>query len=72
LVRLVTDFVDVLLTSDRKADTPAVLEFGSLRQSEMPGIDMNDLRRHCDAHRARPPRAPGMQSRRYNGFWWHF
>ena len=43
-----------------------------LRQSEMPGIDMNDLRRHCDQQRQRPPRAPGQQQRRFNGAWWYW
>jgi hypothetical protein len=38
-----------------------------LRQSEQPGIDMNDMLRSCP--RPRPPRRPGQQSKRSNGYW---
>jgi hypothetical protein len=43
-----------------------------LRQSEQPGISMNELARSIP--RPRPPRAPGRQSisPRFNGLWWHY
>jgi hypothetical protein len=41
-----------------------------LRQSELPGIDMNSIAREFP--RPRRPRAPGTQRRRYNGYWWHY
>jgi hypothetical protein len=41
-----------------------------LRQSEQAGVDMNDLIRGIP--KPRPPRAPGTQTRRFNGYWWHY
>ena len=34
------------------------------------GLSMNEMAR--GAPKLRPPRRPGMQSRRYNGLWWHY
>lgn len=56
-----------------KPEPPPVPEPGEprkLRQSEQPGISMNSLAR--TVQRPRPPRAPGQQSRRFNGLWWHY
>jgi hypothetical protein len=33
------------------------------------GISMNSIARSVP--RPRPPRAPGQQSKSYNGLWWH-
>jgi hypothetical protein len=41
-----------------------------LQQSEQPGISMNSIARSIP--KLRPPRAPGRQSRRWNGYYWHY
>ena len=72
LIKLAVErLLDVFESFERKADSPAPAppepEPRKLRPSEQPGIDMNDLRRSIP--RARPPRRPGQQSKRYNGIW---
>jgi hypothetical protein len=32
---------------------------------------MNEIARAASAEKPKPPRRPGMQSRRFNGYWWH-
>ena len=63
--------VDLLWSSETKADAPEPAPEPpaprKLRQSELPGVDM--LR---SIPRPKPPSAPGMQSRRFNGSWWHY
>lgn len=43
-----------------------------LRQSERPGITMNELARRASAARPKPPSRPGQQQRRFNGSWWYY
>lgn len=65
--------VDLLWGSETKADAPEPAPEPpaprKLRQSEL-RVDMNDMLRSIP--RPKPPRAPGMQSRRFNGLWWHY
>lgn len=65
--------VELLWRSEPKADKPEPPEPSEprkLRQSEMPGISMNELARRIP--KPRPPSAPGQQTRRHNGAWWHY
>ena len=72
LIKLAVErLLDIFELFERKADPPVSEppepEPRQLRQSEQPGVSMNDLARSVP--RARPPRRPGMQQRRFNGLW---
>jgi hypothetical protein len=45
--------------------------FKSLPPPRKDGISMNEIARAASAEKPKPPRRPGMQSRRFNGYWWH-
>ena len=66
--------IDIFELFERKADPPAPappeLEPRPLRQSEQPGVSMNELARSVP--RPKPPRRPGMQVRRWSGVHWHY
>ncbi len=65
LVRLLFEHESKPDTPEPRAPRPEPPEPRKLRQSEQPGLDMNDLIRSIP--KPRPPRAPGMQSRRCAG-----
>ena len=73
--RILERLVPLIIEYARKDEAPASRpsppepEPRKLRQSERPGISMNDLARTVP--KPRPPRAPDMQQRRFNGLW-HF
>jgi hypothetical protein len=54
-------------TPEPRPPRPEPPEPKKLRQSELPGVDMNDLLRSIS--KPRPPRSPGQQQVRSNGRW---
>jgi hypothetical protein len=44
--------------------------YKSLPAPRTEGVSMNSIARSVP--RPQPPRAPGRQSRRFNGSWWHY
>jgi hypothetical protein len=67
LIKLITNRERAAVTEPSPAPEPPPRK---LRQSEQPGISMNELARSVS--RQRPPRAPGQQRRRFNGLWWYY